>query len=119
MPVDLADNTKPIQDALRGGYACVYVAAIDAPAACRVGYAEDLCAAVARFQRSSPTPIMAESALWVPGKGIAMTVSKAVQCDLAIHQKPGGWLDAPADRVTLALGIAAFRIYPGSHHGVA
>jgi len=114
MPIDLGDYTKPIREALkRGKFCCVYVAAIQTPALCRIGYAEDLSAAVARLQRTSPTTVFVDSALWVPDKGIAMVVAKAVQCELTLHQRPGGWFDLAADRATLALGIAAFRIYPG------
>jgi hypothetical protein len=115
MSVDLADYSKPIRDALkRGKFCCVYVAAIETPTLCRIGYAEDLNAAVGRLQRTSPAPVRVDSALWVPDKGIAMVAAKAVQCDLALHQKPGGWFDTTADRATVALGIAAFRIYPGA-----
>lgn len=113
MPIELADYTKPIRDALkRGKFCCVYVAAIETPALCRIGYAEDLTAAMARLQRTSPAPVVVDSALWVPDKGIAMVVARAVQCDLAPQQKPGGWFDILADRATTALGLAAFRIYP-------
>ncbi|MGX1228373.1 hypothetical protein AB7M71_001465 [Bradyrhizobium japonicum] len=113
MPVDLADYTRLIRDTLkRGRFCCVYVAAVES--FCRIGYAEDLIAAVPRLQRSSPSPVTVDSALWVPDKGIAMVVAKAVQCDLAPHQKPGGWFDTTADRATVALGIAAFRIYPSA-----
>jgi hypothetical protein len=116
MPIDLNDYSKPIRIALkRGKFCCVYVAAIEMPALCRLGYAEDLPIAVARLQRTSPTPVTVDSALWLPDKGIAMVVAKAAQCDLAIHQKPGGWLDTLAYRATAALDIAAFRIYPNAH----
>ncbi|WP_342714430.1 hypothetical protein AAFG22_14730 [Bradyrhizobium sp. B024] len=115
MPIELADYTKPIRDALkRGKFCCVYVAAIEAPALCRIGYAEDLSAAVTRLQRTLPSRVAVESVLWVPDKGIAMTISKAIQCDLAAHLRPGGWFLLAADLATVALQMAAVRIYPGA-----
>lgn len=116
MPVDLNDYSKPIRDALkRGKFCCTYVAAIETPSLCRVGYAEDLSAAVARLQRTSPTLVSVDSALWLPDKGIAMVVARAVQCDLAPRQKPGGWFDILPDRATTAVELAASRIYPGAN----
>lgn len=115
MPIDLAGYTKQIRDALKKGeYACVYVVSVAVPALCRVGYAEDLIAAVARLQRSSPTPIETESALWVPNRSIATNIAKAVQCDLVGSRQPSGWLNTAAATAAQAIELAAYRIHPGA-----
>ncbi|MBR0875030.1 hypothetical protein JQ633_32050 [Bradyrhizobium tropiciagri] len=51
--------------------------------------------------------------LWVPDRGIATTIAKAVQCDLAPHAKTGGWFDVEPETATAALEIASVRIYAG------
>lgn len=115
MPIDLADYTKSIRSALkRGKFCCVYVASTATPPLCRIGYAEDLPAASARLQRLVPGGISIDSALWMPDRGAAMTVAKAVQCDLAPCAAAGGWFDISAERATAALEIATFRIFPGA-----
>ena len=113
MPIDLQSYAKPIREALkRGEFACVYVASVTA--LCRVGYAEDIVATIRRLQRSSPAPIAVESTLWVPSRGIATNVSRAVQCELIGNKASGGWLNCSADAAIRAIEMAAFRIHPGA-----
>jgi hypothetical protein len=116
MPIDLSSYTKPIKTALkRGGFACVYVAAVDTPPRCRVGYSEDdLSATVGRLQRSSAAALAIESVLWVPNRSIATNIAKAVQCDLVACKANGGWLTCPPETAARAIELAAFRIYPGA-----
>lgn len=115
MPIDLADYTKPVRDALRqGGYACVYATTIETPVMSRVGYSEDLVATIGRLQKSIPSPLLVENVLWVPDRGIATNISRAVQCDLMPSKRVGGWFDVTADTIARAIELAAFRIHPGS-----
>lgn len=116
MPIDLADYTKPIREALkRGGYACVYVVSADvADPRCRVGYAVDLPATITRLQRSSPAALTLQSALWVPDRGIATVIAKATQCDLNSHKGPGGWYEVDHGKAATAVDLAALRIHPGA-----
>ncbi|PDT74132.1 hypothetical protein [Bradyrhizobium sp. C9] len=111
--IDLADYTKPIRDALRnGGFACVYaVASADKT---RVGYSQDLPSTITRLQASSPSELSLEGALWVPDRGIATNISKAVHCDLMPNRTSGGWFNLPAPSAAQAIEIAAFRIYPSA-----
>ncbi|SDF29022.1 hypothetical protein SAMN05216337_105030 [Bradyrhizobium brasilense] len=70
--IDLADYTKPIRDQLkRGRFGCVYVAGMESPKACRIGYAEDLAPAVARLRRSATAAVTIESAFWAPDRRIS------------------------------------------------
>lgn len=80
----------------------------------RIGYALDLPATVKRLQATFPTPISVEAALWVPDRGIATNISKAVGCDMMLLRGDGGWYAAPGVAMQHALEIAAFRIHPGA-----
>lgn len=114
MPIELADYTKPIRDRLRrGGYACVYVLAAETHLS-RVGYAIDLAPTATRLRRSSPVPIVVHDALWVPDRGIATNIARAVQCDMMPVKRDNGWHAAPAETMRRALELAAFRIHPGA-----
>ena len=115
--IDLADYTRPIRDLLRKGeYAAVYVATAETgvPAAemSRIGYALDLPATIKRMQATFPTTINLEAALWVPDRGIATNISRAVGCDMMPMRRDGGWFAAPGATMQRAVELAAFRIHP-------
>jgi hypothetical protein len=115
MPIDLTDYSASIKAALKkGGYACVYVASVQNGRPCRVGYAEDLCAAVKRLARSSPLKISVEDAIWVPDRGIATTIAQSVLASIAPHRQAGGWHDLAAESVRGAVHLETFRLYPGA-----
>lgn len=115
MPIDLATYSISIKAALKkGGFACVYVASVQCGRPCRVGYALDLVAAVQRFARASPLPIVVEDAMWVPDRGIATTIAQSVLASIARHRQAGGWHDLAAESVTSAVHLETFRLYPNA-----
>jgi hypothetical protein len=115
MPISLADYGANIKAALkRGSYACVYVASAEGGRPCRVGYAEDLCAAVKRLERASPLAITVEDVIWVPDRGIATAIAQSVAGSIAEHRKAGGWYDLPAESVAQAVHLDTFRLYPNA-----
>jgi len=115
MPIDLADYNKPIRDTLkRGGYACVYVAAISSLSLVKIGYSEDLPATIGKLQGALPAPIEVHSALWMPNQAIATKVSKVVQRELVVHKATGGWFGCMAEAATIAVEMVAFRIHSGA-----
>lgn len=100
--IDLADYTKPIRDQLkRRRFACVYIAGIETPKACRVGYPEDLVPAVARLRRSAPAEVTISSALWCRTGALLQRSQRRVHCDLASHTKAGGGLSLSQKRPPL------------------
>ena len=115
MPIDLADYNPGIKAALKkGGFACVYVASVEAGRPCRVGYAEDLCGAIKRLERASPLPIVLEDVMWVPDRSIATMIAQSVLASIAPHRRAGGWHDLGAESVLGAVRLDTFRLYPNA-----
>jgi hypothetical protein len=115
MPIDLADYSTSIKVALKkSGFACVYVASVQCGRPCRVGYAIDLGAAIQRFQRFSPLPIVVEDVMWVPDRGIATTISQTVMASIAAYRQNGGWYDLTAESIASAVHLETFRLYPNT-----
>lgn len=89
------------------------------PRMSRIGHALDLPATVKRMQATFPTPISLEAALWVPDRGIATNISRAVGCDMMPAKRDGG-LVRGAWRHDAASGRACSVPNPsGCHHGLA
>lgn len=114
-PIDLADYSQTIRCALKkGGYACVYVAAVQDGRPCRIGYALDLMDAIKRLQRSSPLQISIWDVMWVPDRGIATTIVQSVLASIAEHRGAGGWHDLEALSVVDAVHLETCRLYPNA-----